>query len=70
MRLIDMEMGPDGKCIILEYGNGWLQKSGFGLSRIDFNGGNSAPVVAEISADKNFRKTPLKVNFTGHCCNS
>ena len=62
--LIDMEMGPDGKMYILEYGNGWFAKNpDSGLSRIDFNGGNRAPVVAEISADKTSGKTPLKVNF-------
>ncbi|HCX76355.1 MAG TPA: Crp/Fnr family transcriptional regulator, partial [Algoriphagus sp.] len=35
--LIDMEMGPDGKIYILEYGNGWFSKNpDAGLSRIDF----------------------------------
>lgn len=62
--MIDMEMGPDGKMYILEYGNGWFSKNpDSGLSRIDFNGGNRAPVVAEISADKTSGKTPLTVNF-------
>lgn len=63
--LIDMEMGPDGKMYILEYGNGWFSKNpDSGLSRIDFNGGNRAPAVAEIRSDKNSGKAPLTVTFT------
>jgi glucose/arabinose dehydrogenase len=34
---IDMEMGPDGRLYILEYGTGWFSKNpDSGLSRIDF----------------------------------
>ncbi|HEY2720348.1 MAG TPA: ThuA domain-containing protein [Chitinophagaceae bacterium] len=34
---IDMELGPDGKLYILEYGNGWFHKNkDAGLSRVDF----------------------------------
>ena len=34
---IDMELGPDGKLYILEYGTGWFHKNkDSGLSRIDF----------------------------------
>jgi cytochrome c len=34
---IDMEMGPDGRLYILEYGTGWFHKNpDSGLSRIDF----------------------------------
>jgi glucose/arabinose dehydrogenase len=34
---IDMEMGPDGRLYILEYGTGWFHKNpDAGLSRIDF----------------------------------
>lgn len=63
--LIDMEMGPDGKMYILEYGNGWFSKNpDSGLSRIDFNGGNRAPKVASITADKSSGKAPLSVTFT------
>lgn len=50
--IIDMEMGPDGRIYVLEYGNGWFSKNqDAGLSRIDYNGGNRAP-VAEIHVDK------------------
>jgi len=62
--LIDMEMGPDGRIYILEYGNGWFAKNkDSGLSRIDFNGGNRAPTVTKISADKTSGTNPLTVTF-------
>lgn len=63
--IIDMEMGPDGRIYILEYGNGWFAKNpDASLSRIDFNGGNRAPIVAQISADKTSGTNPLTVTFT------
>ncbi|MFC3417238.1 ThuA domain-containing protein [Algoriphagus hitonicola] len=63
--LIDMEMGPDGKMYILEYGTGWFSKnSDSGLSRIDFNGGNRPPVVTEVDSDKTSGSLPLTVTFT------
>jgi cytochrome c len=63
--IIDMEMGPDGKIYILEYGNGWFSKNtDSGLSRIDFNGGNRAPVVSKLVVDKTSGSTPLTVTFT------
>jgi glucose/arabinose dehydrogenase/cytochrome c551/c552 len=35
---IDMEVGPDGKLYLLEYGTAWFQKNAdAGLSRIDYN---------------------------------
>lgn len=37
---IDMEVGPDGKLYILEYGSGWFSKNpDAALSRIDYNPG-------------------------------
>ncbi|WP_111671744.1 ThuA domain-containing protein [Algoriphagus litoralis] len=63
--MIDMEMGPDGKIYILEYGNGWFSKNtDSGLARIDYNGGNRAPVVAKLSVDKTSGSSPLTVTFT------
>lgn len=63
--LIDMEMGPDGKIYILEYGTGWFSKNAdSGLGRIDFNGGNRAPVVTEVTSDKTSGVLPLTVTFT------
>ena len=63
--IIDMEMGPDGRIYLLEYGNGWFAKNpDAGLSRIDFNGGNRAPTVSQIAADKTSGSNPLTVTFT------
>src|SRR5690606_14689869 len=62
---IDMEMGPDGRIYVLEYGNGWFAKNpDSGLSRIDFNGGNRAPSVTQLVADKTSGTNPLTVTFT------
>lgn len=63
--VIDMEVGPDGKLYLLEYGNGWFSKNAdAGLSRIDFNGGNRAPNVAGINVDKTSGALPFKVVAT------
>ncbi len=59
---IDMEMGPDGRLYILEYGNGWFTKNNdAALSRIDYNGGNRAPRV-KLSIEKTSGALPFKVN--------
>jgi cytochrome c551/c552 len=63
--MMDMEMGPDGKIYILEYGNGWFSKNpDAGLFRIDFNGGNRPPVVTDVKVDKTSGKNPLQVTVT------
>ncbi|MEX2403507.1 MAG: PQQ-dependent sugar dehydrogenase, partial [Balneolales bacterium] len=63
--IVDMEVGPDGRLYVLEYGNGWFAKNpDSGLSRIDFNPGNRAPVVNLIEADKETGLLPLDVVFT------
>lgn len=63
--LMDMELGPDGKLYGLEYGNGWFSKNAdSGLFRIDYNGGNRAPIVHDISVDKTSGTNPLTVTFT------
>lgn len=62
--IIDMEMGPDGRIYVLEYGNGWFSKNkDAGLSRIDYNGGNRAP-VAKIQASKLSGGLPFKVKLS------
>ncbi len=62
---IDMEVGPDGRIYILEYGTGWFSKNpDAGLYRIDYNGGNMAPAVQEIVIDKTSGKLPLEINVT------
>jgi cytochrome c len=51
--LIDMEVGPDGKLYLLEYGSGWFSKNpDAGLARIDFNGGNRPPKINAITVDR------------------
>lgn len=63
--LIDMEVGPDGKLYLLEYGNGWFTKNpDSGLFRIDFNDGNRTPVVTGISVDKTSGSLPFTATFT------
>ncbi|GAA4087352.1 ThuA domain-containing protein [Mucilaginibacter panaciglaebae] len=64
--MIDMEMGPDGKLYILEYGNsdGWFKKNkDSGIARVDYNAGNRAPEIADISVDKSYGVLPLKVTL-------
>lgn len=59
---IDMEMGPDGRLYILEYGTGWFSKnSDASLSRVEYNPGNCAPKV-EWSIDKTSGSLPLTVS--------
>lgn len=62
---IDMEVGPDGRLYILEYGSGWFVKNDdSGLSRIDFNAGNRAPQVDNIYVDKTTGTLPLNITAT------
>ncbi|MFZ9661649.1 MAG: ThuA domain-containing protein, partial [Chitinophagaceae bacterium] len=59
---IDMEMGPDGKIYVLEYGTGWFTKNpDAGLVRVDFNAGNRSP-KALITVDKTDGSLPMTVN--------
>jgi len=63
--LIDMEVGPDGQLYGLEYGNGWFaQNADAGLFRIDYNSGNIAPKIENLTADKMSGTLPLKVKLT------
>ncbi len=58
---IDMEMGPDGRLYILEYGTGWFTKNAdAALSRVDFNGGNRAPRV-QMAVSKTTGSLPFTV---------
>lgn len=61
---IDMEMGPDGKIYVLEYGSGWFSKNpDAGLARMDYNPGNRAPKVGKITIDKTSGALPLAVEL-------
>ncbi|WP_149276139.1 ThuA domain-containing protein [Pareuzebyella sediminis] len=60
--LIDMEMGPDGKVYLLEYGSGWFtQNDDSGLGYIEYNGGNRPPFIDSFEVDKDSGKLPLSV---------
>lgn len=60
----DMEIGPDGRMYIVEYGEGWFTKNAnSGLSVISFNGGNRPP-VAQIHASVTSGAIPLKVQIS------
>lgn len=63
--VIDMEVGPDGKLYLLEYGNGWFSKNpDAALSRIDYNPGNRAPKIVHVAADKTSGILPFKIIVT------
>lgn len=63
--LIDMEVGPNGKIYLLEYGSGWFsQNANSGLGYIEYNGGNRPPLINEVTVSETAGKTPLTVNAT------
>jgi glucose/arabinose dehydrogenase/cytochrome c551/c552 len=58
---IDMELGPDGRIYILEYGTGWFTKNpDAALARIEFNAGNRPP-KAIIAVNKMTGSLPFTV---------
>ena len=60
--VIDMEVGPDGKLYLLEYGEGWFEKNkDAGLSRIDFNAGNRTPKINSFTLDQTSGSLPFTV---------
>ncbi|MEX0904999.1 MAG: ThuA domain-containing protein [Balneolaceae bacterium] len=60
--IIDMEVGPEGRIYLLEYGSGWFSRNDdSALSFIDYNSGNRAPVVEEVIVDKTSGTLPLTV---------
>lgn len=60
--LIDMEMSPDGRVYLLEYGSGWFQQNeNSGLSYIEFNAGNRPPVITNFSIDKTSGQLPMTI---------
>jgi len=61
---IDIEMGPDGRLYVLEYGTGWFTKNpDAALSRIDFNAGNRPP-KAFVQIDRSSGALPMTVTLT------
>ena len=60
--LIDIEMAPDGRMYLLEYGSGWFTRNDdSALSYIEYNPGNRPAQITSISLDKTAGKLPLKV---------
>lgn len=60
--LIDMELGPDGRIYLLEYGSGWFSKNDdSALSYIEYNGGNRPPLIEGMTVDKTSGKLPLNI---------
>tara|TARA_R110002153_G_scaffold94179_1_gene227308 strand:- start:6699 stop:10094 length:3396 start_codon:yes stop_codon:yes gene_type:complete len=60
--LIDMEVGPNGKIYLLEYGSGWFsQNANSALGYIEFNGGNRPPVIDNLIVEHTSGKLPLAV---------
>jgi len=60
--LIDMELGPNGRVYLLEYGNGWFSKNDdAALSYIAYNGGNRPPLIDNLIVDKTSGKLPLNI---------
>ncbi len=56
---IDMEMGPDGRMYVLEYGKGWFSKNpDAGLARIDYFPGNRPPRADSLIVDKTSGNLP------------
>lgn len=61
--LSDIEMGPDGRMYLLEYGSGWFSANDdSGLSYVEFNGGNRPPVIDNMIVDHTSGKLPLTIN--------
>ena len=62
--LIDMELGPDGRLYLLEYGSGWFtQNPDSGLSYIAYNGGNRPPVIDHLIVDRDSGQLPMEINL-------
>ncbi len=61
--LIDMEVGPNGKLYLLEYGSGWFsQNANSALGYIEYNGGNRPPIIDNLIVDETSGKLPLTVS--------
>ncbi len=60
--LIDVEMSPDGRVYLLEYGSGWFrQNEDSGLSYIEYNSGNRPPLIDNLIVDHTSGKLPLGI---------
>ncbi|KAG1647535.1 Cytochrome c-552 [Nymphon striatum] len=56
-----MEMSPDGRLYLLEYGSGWFSANdNAALSFVEFNGGNRPPVIDNMIVDQTSGKLPVE----------
>lgn len=63
--MLDMEVGPDGRIYVLEYGNGWFTKNPeAALSRIDYLPGNRPPAVSNFTVNRTTGNLPFVLNAT------
>ena len=59
---IDMEVGPDGRVYILEYGRGYFsQNEGSGLSVITYTKGNRPPAILEFELERTSGEIPFSL---------
>jgi cytochrome c len=62
---MDMELGPDGRIYVVEYGQGWFKKNpDAGLARIDYLAGNLPPRIKDLTVDKVNGNLPFTVTAT------
>lgn len=62
---IDMEVGPDGRIYVLEYGKGWFSKNvDAAISRIDYISGNRPPKVDSLVVQHESGALPYTLNAT------
>jgi len=62
---IDMELGPDGKIYILEYGKGWFSKNpDAGIVRVDYLNGNRPPQIDKMEIKRTSGLLPYKLTAT------
>ncbi|WP_210463903.1 ThuA domain-containing protein [Rufibacter roseolus] len=63
--IMDMEVGPDGKLYILEYGKGWFTGNpDAALSRVDYLSGNRPPKITNLTVDRPSGLLPFTVTAT------
>ncbi|MBE7173175.1 MAG: ThuA domain-containing protein [Williamsia sp.] len=60
--MIDMEVGPDGRLYMLEYGTGWFHKNpDAGLARLDYISGNRPPAVSAVQVNRTSGVLPFAI---------
>lgn len=66
IRPIDMELGPDGRVYVLEWGTEfWGQNRNGRLVRMDYYGSEDRPPAVAVTAEPSSGRAPLAVSFRG-----